>query len=157
MGALEQSIGGLTGVCQHFHIGGEVCQRELRQTMLPLPEEVTGTPELQILLCYLKAGIGTAHGAQPHPGVRALGVGDQNTGGGHISPADPPPELVQLAEAEPLGIFDEHYDGVRHIDPDFHHSGGHQQVDLSGLKAAHNFILVGSPHFFRAASRPGSL
>ena len=47
--ALEQSIGGLTGVCQHFHIGGEVCQRELRQTMLPLPEEVTGPPELQVL------------------------------------------------------------------------------------------------------------
>ena len=46
--------------------------------------------------------------------------------------AEPAPDaaaqLVQLRQAEALGMLDHHQRGVRHIDTDFDHGSGHQNM-----------------------------
>jgi hypothetical protein len=49
---------------------------------------------------------------------------------------------VKLGEPEALGVLDQHHGGVRHVDPDLDHRGGHQHVDGACLEALHDGILV---------------
>jgi hypothetical protein len=39
---------------------------------------------------------------------------------------------VQGGQAEAFGVFDHHAGGVGHVDADFHHAGGHQDLHLAG-------------------------
>ena len=41
--------------------------------------------------------------------------------------ADPSAQLVQLGQAQALGVLDDHQAGVRHVDADFDHGRRHQQ------------------------------
>ncbi len=45
--------------------------------------------------------------------------------------SDPAAQLMQLRQAEPLGMFDHHDGGFRHIDADFDHRGGHQELGFA--------------------------
>ena len=47
------------------------------------------------------------------------------------SAADPAAELVELRQAEALGILDQHHAGIRHVDPDLDHRRRHQHVQLA--------------------------
>ena len=53
-----------------------------------------------------------------------------------LAPPDPPAELVQLREAEPLGVLHEHHGRVRHVDADLDHGGGDQHVVTARLRNA---------------------
>ena len=54
---------------------------------------------------------------------------------------------MELRKSEPLGIFNHHNHGIGNIHADFHHGGGHQQLDLPGSKFRHDFFLLGGAHF----------
>ncbi len=56
--------------------------------------------------------------------------------------ADPAPQLVQLREAEAIGVDDEHDRCVGHVDADFDHRGSHEDVDLAALEALHGLFLL---------------
>ena len=57
----------------------------------------------------------------------------------------PAAQLVQLRQAEALGVLDEHHAGVRDVDPDLDHRGGHQHVQLPGGERLHGRVaLVGA-------------
>ena len=58
------------------------------------------------------------------------------------SPADPAPQLVQLGDAEAVGIMDHHDRGVGHIHPNFDDRRGDQYVGLTGSEAAHDRVLL---------------
>ncbi len=47
-------------------------------------------------------------------------------------------QLVQLRQAEALGVFDDHQAGIGHIDADFDHRGRHQHVDFVGDEGRHH-------------------
>jgi len=51
------------------------------------------------------------------------------------SPSHAAAQLVQLRQAEALGILDDDDRGARHIHAHFQHGGGNQNVELAGTKA----------------------
>ena len=58
--------------------------------------------------------------------------------------AHAPTQLVQLRQAEALGMFHDHYSSVGNVDTDFDDRGRDKHVDLAALKTAHDdFFLVG--------------
>ena len=52
------------------------------------------------------------------PGVGLGHLGDEQAQPGVAAAADPPAQLVQLGDAEPVGVHDHHHGGVGHVDPD---------------------------------------
>ena len=55
-------------------------------------------------------------------------------------------QLMQLGQAEALGILYHHHRGVGYVHTHFYHRGGHQDLRLSADKALHFRILVGRFH-----------
>lgn len=64
----------------------------------------------------------------------------------HRPPAHPSPQLVELAQAEPLGVFDHHDHRIWHIHPHLDDGGGHQELDLPGLEGPHGLFFVSGLH-----------
>jgi hypothetical protein len=51
---------------------------------------------------------------------------------------------MELGETEALGVLDDHYGRVGHVDTDFDDGGGDEDVDFAALEAAHDdLFLVG--------------
>ena len=67
---------------------------------------------------------------------------DQHTGGRASAATDTTSQLVQLREAEPFGVFDDHHGGVRHVDADFHDGRRDQHVHVSPRKRGHHPLLL---------------
>jgi hypothetical protein len=61
---------------------------------------------------------------------------------------DPAAQLVQLRQAQALGVLDDHQAGVGHVDAHLDHRGGHQQLQLAALEGIHHRGL------FRGFMRP---
>ena len=58
--------------------------------------------------------------------------------------AHAPAQLVQLRQAEALGVLHHHDGGVGNVDADFDDRGGDQHIDFAALEAAHDdFFFVG--------------
>ena len=55
--------------------------------------------------------------------------------------ADAAAQLVELGEAEALGVFNQHERGVRHVDADLDDGGGDEHVDLMRGESAHDGVL----------------
>ena len=60
--------------------------------------------------------------------------------------ADAAAQLVQLREAEALGMLDHHHGRLRHVDADLDHRGGDQEPRLAGGEARHGAVLLGALH-----------
>ena len=74
-----------------------------------------------------------------------------------LAAADPAAQLVQLADAEPVGVHHEHHRRVGHVDTDLDHGGTHQDVDLAGAERRHHGVLLvgGEPAVHQAEPQPG--
>ena len=59
-----------------------------------------------------------------------------------LAAADAAAQLVQLADAEPVGIHHEHDRGVGHVDADLDDGGAHQHVDLARAERRHHGVLL---------------
>ena len=55
---------------------------------------------------------------------------------------DPTAQLVQLADAEAVGIHHHHHGGIGYIDADLDDGGADQHIDLAGPKAGHHGVLL---------------
>lgn len=68
--------------------------------------------------------------SRSRPGRRvASGTAAPVAGG--TAATDPTAQLVQLCQAQALGVLDDHQAGVGHVDTDLDHRGGHQQMQVS--------------------------
>ena len=56
--------------------------------------------------------------------------------------ADPPPQLVELAQSEPVRVLDHHDGGIGHVDPDLDHGRGNEHVDVAGAESRHRLLFV---------------
>ena len=63
-----------------------------------------------------------------------------------LSAPHPPPELMELRQAEPLRVLQHHHRGVGHIDPHLYDRGGHQHIDVPGGELLHDPVLVPGAH-----------
>ena len=55
---------------------------------------------------------------------------------------DPPAQLVQLGDAEPVGVHDHHHDRVRHVHADLDDGGGDQHVHQPVCERQHHLVLL---------------
>ncbi len=60
---------------------------------------------------------------------------------GSRAAADPPPQLVQLRDAEPLGVQHHHHRRVGHIDTDLDHRRRDDDIDLAAAEGQHHRVL----------------
>ena len=65
---------------------------------------------------------------------------EQQAGRALRAAADAAAQLVQLREAEALGMLDDHDGGVGHVDADFDHRGGDEDLGLVALEAVHHLL-----------------
>ena len=90
--------------------------------------------------------------AAPGPPCPRRRLGDQQAQPGAAAPADPAAQLVQLRDAEAVGVQHDHHGGVRHVHADLDHGGGDQHVDASaGGEPGHHVVLLGGRQAARAA------
>ena len=59
-----------------------------------------------------------------------------------LATADAPAKLVQLADAEPVGVLHHHHGGVGHIDTDLDDRRAHQHIDLTRPEGGHHGVLL---------------
>ena len=76
---------------------------------------------------------------------------------GVLAARHPAAELVQLADAEPVGVHDHHDRGVGDVDADLDDGRGHQDVDLAGGEGPHPGVLLlrGQPAVQDVQPQPG--
>ena len=75
-----------------------------------------------------------------------LGAGDEQAEPGHTAAADAAAQLVQLRDAEPVGVEDDHGRGVRHVDADLDDRRRDEHVDVAGGEGAHHLVLLVGRH-----------
>ena len=125
----------------------EAGDAEAGQAALPRAEHVAFAAQAQILLGDAEAVFGLAQDGEPRlGGLAERRLVEQQAGRMAGPAADAAAQLVQLREAEALGVLDHHDGGFRHVDADFDHRGGDEQLRLAGGKARHGGVLVGAFH-----------
>ena len=92
-------------------------------------EEIPRSPNLQILegdpVPGAQVGMMLQH-LQPFLGHRVHQVGgDQIAVGPPVAPSHPPPKLIELGQAQPVGIVHHHGIGIGHVQAGFHDHRGH--------------------------------
>src|SRR5471030_1810246 len=130
---------------QDFAIPLYVRQAERGHTGLFGAEEFSGAAELQVHLRNIKPVGGFHHGADAMAGGVVHFFGDQHavTLGGAAAHA--PAKLMQLREAESLGLLHQHDAGVGDIHAHFDDGGGNQDLDMALFEPLHHgFLLVGA-------------
>ena len=80
---------------------------------------------------------------------------EQHAGALGLAAPDPAAQLVQLGEAEALGLLDHHDRGGRHVDADLDHRGGDQHREPPVGEVGHHRGPSRPPAAGRAPGRPG--
>ena len=87
-----------------------------------MPEHLAGAAQPQILLGDAEPVLGLAQDREPPPRHLAeRRLVQQQAGRGLVAAADAAAQLVQLGEAEALGVLDDHDRRGRHVDADLDH------------------------------------
>ncbi|GAA2935174.1 hypothetical protein GCM10020221_33680 [Streptomyces thioluteus] len=109
---------------------------------LRLAQDVALAALLQVDPGQLEAVERGGHGAQPGAGrARLAGLRDQEAQARRGTPPDASAQLVQLRDAEPVGVHDHHDRGVGDVHPDLDHRGRDQHVHLAGGEPPHDVVL----------------
>ena len=59
-----------------------------------------------------------------------------------LAATDAPTQLMQLADAEPVGVHHQHDGGVRDVDAHLNDGGAHQHIDLARPEGRHCVVLL---------------
>ena len=109
--------------------------------MLAGAEKVARAAELQVLFRDGEAVARGGHDLETLLVFLTLVVGDKDAVGLVPAAANAAAQLVELGEAEALGVFNQHERGVRHVDTDLDDGGGDEHVDLMRGESAHDGVL----------------
>ena len=112
---------------------------------MPGAEELAGAALLEVELGEREAILSLDHGVEAEVGFGGDGgAGDEDAEALGGAAADASAELVELGEAEAIGVFDDHDGGVGYVDANFDDGGGDEDVELAALEAGHgDFFVVG--------------
>ena len=135
----------VAGGLQQLGMGGEVGQPHVGQAALARAQKLAGAAQAEILLGDAKAVLGLAHDGEPRLGGLAerLGV-EQQAGRLGGAAADPAAQLVELGQAEALGMLDHHHRRRRHVDADLDHRGGDQDRQAAVGERRHRRLALGA-------------
>ena len=130
VGLRRRSVRLRLGEFEEGAVAEQVGDAEFGQAGLAGAEEFAGAALLEVEFGEFEAVLGGDHGVEAGVGL----VGDAVAGhedavafGG--AAADAAAELVELREAEALGVVDDHDGGVGDVDADFDDGGGDEDVD----------------------------
>ena len=108
---------------------------------------IAGATQLHVLLGDDKAVVGLSHHLQAVTCIAAQIASRHEDTVTLIGPTPyPAPQLVQLREAETLGILDDHDRGIGDIDTHFDNSSCHEDVRLTRGKEHHLVVFLGGFH-----------
>ena len=123
--------------------------------MLAGAEKVARAAELQVLFRDGEAVARGGHDLETLLVFLTLVVGDKDAVGLVPAAADAAAQLVELGEAEALGVFNQHERGVRHVDADLDDGGGDEHLGLAVAEFLHDgFLLVGAHASVKQANVP---
>ena len=143
VGGGGEALGFELGEFEEGAIAEEIGDAELGQAGLAGAEEFAGAALLEVEFSELEAVLRGDHGVEAGFGLLGdvLAVDEDAVALGGAA-ADAPAKLVELGEAETLGVVDDHDAGVGHVDADLDDGGGDEDVDVAALEARHGDLLV---------------
>ena len=110
-------------------------------------KHLTRATQLEVFFGNEKAVIALSHHPKPFFAVsRQRRLVKQNAVTLFRAAAYPSPQLMQLRQAKPLWVLNDHQARVGHIHPHFDYRRCYKQVDFSGLKARHHLCLFRRLH-----------
>jgi len=148
-GIASEREGFLARELQHGAVTQRVGHVKAQLTGLAGAEKFTGTAKLQIGFGNFEAVVGAHHGFQA--GAALVGKarrGDENAVRLMRATADATAKLVQLSEAETLGMLDDHDGGVGHVNANFDDRGGNKDLQVIAAESLHDVV------FFLAGEAP---
>ena len=112
--------------------------------VLPRAEELSGAAQAQVRLGDFKAVVRAHHGGQALAGfVAHLPRGHQDAEGAVRAASHAPAQLMELRQAEALGVLDDHHRGVGHVHAYFNYGRGDQHLRFAAAEALdHRFLLL---------------
>ena len=144
VGAGGEGVGFGAGELEERAIAEEIGDAELRGACLAGAEELAGAALLEVKLGEGEAVGGGDEGVEA--GFRSFGdaiAGDEEAVALLRATADAAAELMELREAEALGVIDDHEGGVGDVDADFDHGGGDEDVEVAASELAHGDLFFG--------------
>jgi len=128
---------------------GEIGDGEGREAGLARAEEFAVAADGEVVFGDFEAVGGIEEGADAGATVFGhflIGGSDGETTTGDGTPTHATPELVELGEAEAVGVFDDHGGGFGDIDADFDDGGANKDGDFAGAKLIHDAFALGWFH-----------
>jgi hypothetical protein len=149
VGGIEQAgVGGddLEGVAaghrEEVRVEEQVGEVDVGAAGLGGADHLAHAAEFEVFFGDFEAAGVFGHGLEAGDAVIGALVGEEDAGGAFASAADAAAELVELREAEAVGLFDDHGGGVGDIDADFDDGGGDEDVDEVLAESFHD-VLAG--------------
>ena len=119
-------------------IADDIADPKERQSGLARAEDIARAAQFQIALgdfeTVRRCGERLQAGQRLIAGFRRM---QKNAGGRSVAPSNAATQLMQLCEAEPLGLLDHHDCRVRYIDAHFDDGGRHENVDGARTECCH--------------------
>ena len=135
------SGGELAGLLEELAVGAQAGEAEVAEAGLAGAEEPAFAAEVEVALGELEAVVRLDERLEPgggRLGELELRARDQQAVGLLGAAADAAAELVELGEAEPVCLLDDHDRRVRDVDADLDHRRRHEHVELALLERAHH-------------------
>ena len=141
---VQQAFGDAPHVLQQLSVAGNVGDLQVEcDTALLGSFQVARSPQFQVSFGNLEAIVGLYHDFQPPARIFGeLVAGNQYAIGLVGPPSYTPSQLVQLRQAKPFGILDDHHRSVRHIHAHLDDRGRHHDLRLVAKKTLHLFLLL---------------
>src|ERR1051325_4640642 len=140
--AIEQLDCGVAGLLHQRVVAEDVADAKSQSARLARAEELAGAAGLEIALGDVEA---VARGGEDVQALLLL-VRDEDAVRLALAAAHAPAQLVQLREAEAVGVDDDHDRGVGNIDAHLDDRRGHEDVDLVALESLHRLFLFRRGH-----------
>ena len=121
----------------------QIAVAQLRDTGLLGAEDLAGAAQAQIFLGDAEPVGGLAHHRQAAGALLGdLAAHQQEAVALAAAAPDAAAQLVELREAEAIGVEDRHHRRLRHVDPDLDHGGGDEHVELAVAERAHHLVAL---------------
>ena len=138
------------GLVEHLDVELEAERRDV--TRLLGAEQVAGAADLEVAHRDLEAGaelgvVGERRQARARLRRQLARVGVEEVGvGGDVRAADPPADLVELAQPEGVGALDDQRVGLRDVDPGLDDRRRDEHVGVAGEERVHALLEVALAH-----------
>ena len=141
--AQERRLSGLVGVEEDGEVFRHARNLKVGQAVLHRAEELARAAQTQVLLGELEAVGGRGHDLQALARVLRLALRDEDAVRSIGAAADAAAQLVELGEAEALGVLDDHNAGIRHVDTDFDDGRRDEEFYPVCVEVLHDALLLG--------------